>query len=189
MIVPETINDRWAVILFQHHLQLYPAYDATHIYCIYACVDTHTCAHARVTEVIPSPVIIRLTRSERVLVAFVCYDQAICLQYAGRDARNLFMCLSLGWRRDGVLAAHYSRCAGKLVNGGVGHTLGEMLTAHVSIYLLMPYFFLHIISFLSLSLSLSLSFSLSLTIISLMLMPSYAPTVIRLRNKRFRNVM
>ncbi len=68
------------------------------------------------------------------------YDQAICLQYAGRDARNFFMYLSLGWRRDGVIAAHYSRHVGKLVNGGAGHTLVEILTAHVSICLIMPYF-------------------------------------------------
>ncbi len=109
------------------------------VYQILICPTVY-CIYARVTEVIPSPVIIRLTRSERVLVAFVYYDQAICLQYAGRDARNFFMYLSLGWRRDGVIAAHYSRHVGKLVNGGAGHTLVEILTAHVSICLIMPYF-------------------------------------------------
>lgn len=76
IIVLETINDRWAVILFQHHLQHYPAYEYnTHTY---ARVYTYTCTHAQVTEVIRS-LIIRLTRSEQVLVSFVYYDQMICL--------------------------------------------------------------------------------------------------------------
>lgn len=140
IIVLETINNRWAVILFQHHLQLYPAYDLQHTYCTYARVDTYTCTHGQVTEVIRSPVIIRLTLSEQVQVSFVYYDQVIFLQYACMDDETFFMHLLWGLRRDSVITAHYYRCVRKLVNGSVCHTLGEMLIARVSICLLMPCF-------------------------------------------------